>query len=70
MARGGRETVTWDKKCGRTGTATYEEAESPPHRSATARSYDSDLVSVSAPFRIERAFGCPSIRCECGEEVA
>ena len=72
MARGGRELVEWPKACpacGRAGTATYEEAESPPHRGQSAASYSSDLVRVSLPFKMEQAAEFNIIRCECGQEI-
>jgi hypothetical protein len=70
MARGGREVVEWPKTCpgcGRKGIATYEEAESPPHRGRDAESYDRTLINVTSPFKIERALD--TISCECGREV-
>jgi hypothetical protein len=71
MAQGGkiRYQVPLTCRCGRSGVATYEENESPPHHAPSNGHDDRKLLDIEGEFT-PGVGDDPSIYCVCGAKVS
>jgi hypothetical protein len=57
-------------KCGRSGVATYEENESPPHQTDTHGYDNRKLLDIEGDFRADSGDDPPIYGRACGAKVA